>query len=337
MKYEELAFVNQQLAGMLKSGIPLEGALRQLCGNMRRGRFRDEMRALEADLATGVPLKEALEARQLPGFYVKMVRLGAQTNDLPGVLTLVADYYQRAHLVATRLTGLMVYPVIVLLAALGLSAFIAVVCSSLLAGQDGLLDSLWNSRFNSAEELNRLLFRMWTPAAGLLAVTLAVAVALLVPAFRRSLRWRLPGFRENSLTNMASAMSLMLSNGSPLADALDLTGQLEAGTSAGAELEQWKNRLAAGHGRIDEIAAGSKVFPPLFVWLVAQGGENLAAGFKKAADIYYARALYRVELLLYAVLPVSVLVLGVMILGQFFPLFQMLTSFIDLLGDGGGM
>ena len=31
MKLDEFAFVNQQLAGMLKSGVPLEGALRQLC------------------------------------------------------------------------------------------------------------------------------------------------------------------------------------------------------------------------------------------------------------------------------------------------------------------
>src|SRR5256885_7805883 len=49
MKLEELAFVNQQLAGMLKSGIPLEGALRQLCANMRRGQLRVELEALEAD------------------------------------------------------------------------------------------------------------------------------------------------------------------------------------------------------------------------------------------------------------------------------------------------
>jgi type II secretory pathway component PulF len=86
MKYEELALVNQQLAGMLKSGIPLEGALRQLSANMRRGRLREELQALEADLAKGVPLKEALATRALPEFYVKMVQLGARTGDLRELL-----------------------------------------------------------------------------------------------------------------------------------------------------------------------------------------------------------------------------------------------------------
>jgi len=334
MNHEELAFVNQQLARMLNSGIPLEGALRQLCTNMRRGRFRGELEALEADLAKGVPLKEALNTRKLPEFYVKMIQLGAQTNDLPGVLTRVADYYQGAHLGWTRLKGLMVYPSIVLLASLGLSAFVAVIGSTLVSGDTGLFGSLWEG--GSAIEIERLLFTMWTPVVGLVFVTLAVVVALMVPAFRRFLRWWLPGFRETSLTNLASTMNLMLSSGSHLGEALDLAGHLETGTPAGLELLRWKSRLADGHAKVADIAKESKVFPPLFVWLLTQGGEDLASGFKKAAEIYHARARYRIELLLYVALPVSVLMLGVMILGQFVPLASGLASIIDQLGGGGG-
>ena len=66
MKYEELAFVNQQLAGMLKTGIPLEGALRQLCAQMRRGRLRAELEALEADLAAGVGVFQRTEGAVRP-------------------------------------------------------------------------------------------------------------------------------------------------------------------------------------------------------------------------------------------------------------------------------
>jgi len=99
---------------------------------------------------------------------------------------------------------------------------------------------------------------------------------------------------------------------------------------------RWKNRLAEGNAKITDIAKDSKVFPPLFVWLLAQGGEDLAAGFKKAMEIYSARASYRIELLLYVTLPVSMLVLGTVILGQFLPLFRVLIMTIDQLGDMGG-
>ena len=57
MKYDEFAFFNQQLAAMLRENIPLEGALRQLCQNLGRGKLRSEIELLETDLSKGTPLK----------------------------------------------------------------------------------------------------------------------------------------------------------------------------------------------------------------------------------------------------------------------------------------
>src|SRR5271170_3371105 len=120
MKLDEFAFLNQQLAGMLKSGIPLETALRQMCAGMRRRRWRVEFERLHADLSQGVPLDEALEARALPDLYKQMVKVGAKSNNLPALLNLLADHYQKTGFLWTRLKGLMIYPVLVLLTALGL-------------------------------------------------------------------------------------------------------------------------------------------------------------------------------------------------------------------------
>src|SRR6059058_4176168 len=101
MNHEEFAFVNHQLAGMLRDGIPLEGSLRQLCSQMQRGQLRSELQLLERDLAKGVPLATALTARKLPELYVQTLQIGARTNDLPAVLTLLADHYQTANNVST--------------------------------------------------------------------------------------------------------------------------------------------------------------------------------------------------------------------------------------------
>ena len=126
MKYDEFAFLNQQLADMVRDGIPLEGALRRLCAEMQRGALRSELEKLEADLAKGTPLRQAVRARQLPELYGQMLEIGAQSNDLPAVLTLLADYYQRRHLIWTRLKGLMVYPVLVLVASSMVSLLVCV-------------------------------------------------------------------------------------------------------------------------------------------------------------------------------------------------------------------
>ena len=104
MSYDELAFFNQQLATMLREGIPLEGALKQLSVGMRAGPLRSELQQLEQDLTQGAPLAEALSRRTLPAFYVRMLQIGVRSNDLPGMLLMLADHYGRAHALWTRLT-----------------------------------------------------------------------------------------------------------------------------------------------------------------------------------------------------------------------------------------
>ena len=129
MNYDEFAFFNQQLAAMLRDGIPLEGALHQLCQDMRGGRLKAELELLEGDLKKGIPLKEALALRKLPTFYVQMMQVGVQSGDLPGVLLMLADYYQQVNSIWTRLKGLLVYPLLVLLAAFALSSLITAIGS----------------------------------------------------------------------------------------------------------------------------------------------------------------------------------------------------------------
>ena len=193
MKLDEFAFFNQQLAAMLRDGIPLESALGQLCSSMRRGELRDELEKLRADLANGVPIKQALAARKLPPFYVQMMQVGVQSNDLPGVLTLVADYYQSGNLIWTRLKGLMVYPVIVLGATLVLSVLIAV----LLGTTAGIMPSAWSDLFGGASlpALTKLSMRttpigLWLPVVVVALLCVAVVVVAVSPRLQSRLRWR---------------------------------------------------------------------------------------------------------------------------------------------------
>ena len=131
MKSDEFAFFNQQLAAMLRDGIPLEGALQKLSAEMREGGLKQELELLRESLSRGTPLTEAVRARRLPELYQNLLEVGAQSGNLPGVLTLVADYYQRKHNLWTRLLGLMVYPALVLCASFALSCFLSYILNAL--------------------------------------------------------------------------------------------------------------------------------------------------------------------------------------------------------------
>ena len=327
MNYDEFAFFNQQLAAMLREGIPLEGALKQLCAGMRSGPLRAEIEQLEADLARGTPLKEALARRALPDLYRQMIQIGARSNDLPGVLTLLADHYHRANALWTRLKGLLVYPLIVILVSLGLTLLISLNFSRFL------------SQFGTELAPQPILTipSIWMPPIVLALVALLGVAAASIPSWRARLRWRLPAFREASLAQLASAMALMLKNGTTLPEALSLAEALENGTPAAKALAHWRQLVEAGQGKPAEWTGDSRPFPPLFLWLVQKGGENVAAGFQKAAEIYQARASYRIEIALYGALPVSILLLGEMVLWQAIPLVRSMTWIMNAIGsDGGG-
>jgi type II secretory pathway component PulF len=323
MNYDEFAFFNQQLAAMLREGIPLEGAIKQLSADLNHGPLRAEMELLERDLAGGLPLRDALPPRALPELYRRMLEIGARSNDLPGVLTLLADHYQRTNAIWNRLKGLMVYPLIVIVVSLGLTTVLSLVFRRFLWD---FFDQFGIPRASSIAAL-------WAPPL-LLAATAALGVtAVLVPALRSRLRWRLPAFREASLAQLASSMVLMLRNAIPFPEALVLAESLESGTPAGAALAQWRRLIESGLGKPAQWPGSLPPFPPLFLWLVQKGGEDLAGGFQKAADIYHARAAYRVELALYGILPVSVLLLGLMVFWQVLPLFRGMVWLMNTLGS----
>ena len=325
MKYDEFAFFNQQLAAMLRDGVPLEGALRQLCQSMRRGALRSEMEFLEADLKRGTPVNEALGARKLPEFYVRMVQIGVQGNDLPGMLTMLADYYQRVDSTWIRLKGLLVYPLIILCVAFLLSCFLTVLFSLLLG-----------STFFEVMAVpvpSLMLVSIWGPPILFGLLLSAFLAALLVPPATRILRWRLPAFKDAELAQVASAMALMLKNGGNLNDSLGLVQQLERGTPASVELGEWRKQLAEGRGKFAEMADSGRAFPPLFRWLVGNSGENLGDGFQRAAEIYGARAIHRSEVLLYAAMPFAVLLLGSMVACQVIPLVKTFTSILNGIGS----
>jgi type II secretory pathway component PulF len=169
----------------------------------------------------------------------------------------------------------------------------------------------------------------------LAALTALVLLTLAIPALRKWARWCLPGFKEAHLSRLASSMSMLLKGGVDLGAALALMRRLEKGGRIGRDLALWENELSQGAGKFADLAKKTRAIPPLFFWLVAGEGEDLAAGFARASEIYYTRAAFKADLLLNAALPVSVVALGLIIVIQIFSTARLVqgTGLIDLLNN----
>ena len=331
MNLDELTFANRQLADLLKSGVPLEGSLHQLCSTMSRGELRTELQALEKDLTKGIALEEALDRRKLPDFYVKMIKVGIKSNNLPEVLTMLADYYSQVNNLQTRLKGLLVYPAITLGVMLALTLFVAYVNQNLVADMffnDQDLSVLVSSTLNSSSSV----IMLWSPVILIALLVVSFLVCLGSGRIRRSLRWQLPGFREASLSQIASTMSIMLRGGCTLDESLHMVCQMEKGNPSGVELAQWHERMAAGQGKLRGIFQPGRVFPLEFIWMLGTDEEKLVRGFERTSELYYDREKQCTSMLLHGVVPIAIAVLGMVAVIQTIPLILVLTTMMEHMG-----
>lgn len=324
MGNDEIAFFNRQLAAMLRTGIPLESGLKQLCASMKAGTWKTECDHLAQDLARGTPLPDALQARKLPAFYVQMLRVGARGDDLPGMLNLLADHYHRRHLIWIRLQGLMVYPTIVL--------FTSLVFSLGLGFAIRYLASTTSDFIFYQIPVWWLQVYLFLPAALIALALLAVLGAFLIRPWQQFLLWKMPAFREAALADFAASMVIMLRRGVPLPQALELFRQLDSRSHLNRDLQRWQSKIESGSGKAVQFADSSRCIPPLFAWLLASAGENLAGGFERAAEIFQARARHLTEIMLYAALPVMILFLGGLIVQQVIPGIRFLSLVMNSLG-----
>lgn len=320
MKLAEFAFVNQQLAGMVRSGQPLEGALRELCRDMAGGKLKRELTLLEADLAKGVPLAKAVEERELPVFYKAMIRVGARSGDLPGVLLMLANYYSHIGIVWDRLRAALIYPILVLVLACGVSVLMASIV-------DRVREYVVRPDLDyQIGEYSLLLFLNWLPVFVLSALLGLVVMIGWLGWLRDRLKWLMPISRNLAAAQFAASLALLLRRGCSLGEGVEFLAEVEGDSVLGRELRQWHERIQSGVVSFSALGERPRVLPSMFVWLLEQGAEDLPAGLENAAQLLQDRARQQTDWLMEAAAPIGLVALGMIVCFQVWPVFWWLKS-----------
>jgi type II secretory pathway component PulF len=232
---------------------------------------------------------------------------------------------------------MMVYPLIVMFAAFLISIMLAFLWNCVIGPSMREMFSGVGMRLPAATQFAfATLHSIWVFPVVLGALFLLMALIVFLPGLRGKYLWRLPAFKEASVSRIAASLTLLLKNGVNLPDAIGLVEKLESSPTAAGDLRQWRKNLAAGTAKFSEVAAVNRMIPPMFVWVVASAGEDLTAGFNRAAEIYHSRAIYRTEVALYSVLPLASLFLGAVVLSQAFLVISMFLPFIVMINNLSG-
>ncbi|WP_250866030.1 type II secretion system F family protein [Caballeronia sp. INSB1] len=231
-KTTEVTVFTRQLAGLLRAGLPLAGALELLAGSATGGGLPRIVRALARDITRGVPFSAALAAHPAAfgPLYCQLVSVGEVAGALPSVLARLADDRERAASQRTRLRAALTYPVMVLLLSLAITA-------GLLVGVVPTFKTIFDGFGAALPAPTRFVLALsdGVAHAGVPFVLACVCAAVVVSRWtkrspdaretvdRAALRLPLAGrlLRSLAVARWSRALGTLLSAGTPLSDAFD--------------------------------------------------------------------------------------------------------------------
>ena len=276
-------------------------------------------------------VEQAVDGLDLPDTYKRLLALGQESQSMPKVLSCVADYYERIGTLVTRLRGLAIYPMLILVCGLlvaGLMAFLA----SMLKNDLAILTDDFFGRGRS--ELSQLFASSWISIfpMGVFAVGfLFYVIVLRSQKMRRFFSWKIPMLRDAALAQYAGLAEALLTSGARLPEVIRMVRKLESGSAMETDLAQIEQNLAEGHAGYDSASRGCRTIPDFFNWIVAQAGEDVTAGFGHARTIYTSRAESKMQAFLYCFLPVNILLIGSLLLVFFIPMFSVAADLLKMI------
>jgi len=332
---------NQELATLLKAGLPLVQSLDILRRRVPNSTFRAALDDIHAQVRSGTALSEAFEAQGLfSGVYTASLMAGEKSGSLEPVIRRYVQHVRVLSAVRTKVVSALIYPVVLVV--------LSMVVVGLIVFRVVPEFAEFYAQFGRGAQLplsTRVVVAFSTAVAGSVGVILAglVAAVALVgfwvrrPAARRRLHaavLRVPYFgsimRTFATAQVARTLATLLSGGIPLVNAIEIAARSTGNQWIGEALTDAARQVREG-GSLASALAERQLFPHVAVEMVEVGESTgaLADMLNGVADFYDEENETRLERFSNLVQPVLLIVMGVVIAGLlmslYMPLFQLST------------
>lgn len=338
----EFLVFNQELATLLKAGMPLVQSLGILRERVDNPGFRTVLDDVHDKVKSGTQLSEAFAAHGAPfsGAYAASLLAGERSGSLEGVLRRYVGYMKVIGEVKRKTASALVYPAVLVGLALVVVSIIVLKVVPEFAGFYESFDAdlpLATRAIVAVSSFVRDQFLLLAAAAVLLSV--ALWGWLRKPEqkayFDRAvlgLPWAGSTVRRFATSQLARTMSTLLGGGLPLVNAIDIASGATSNQYMARELRAVGQRVREGESFAGALSA-RRVFPDVAVKM-AEVGESTGAlqdMLSSLADFYDEEIETELSRFVSLVEPLLLIVMGLVIAGLllalYMPLFQ-LTSVI---------
>jgi type IV pilus assembly protein PilC len=334
----EFLIFNQELATLLKAGMPLVQSLELLKRRIDSPTFRSILDTVYERVRAGAALSDAFaeHGALVPSVYTASLLAGERSGNLEAVLRRYVEYTKIIATVKRKTVSALVYPMILIALALVLVSIIVlkvVPAFSDFYQSFGATLPLMTRVIVSVSEVLRtqgLLILL-----SVVAVGLGVAIWVRRPGQRARLDralLRVPMLgdiaRKFATSQMARTLATLLGGGLPLVNALEIASRSVGNQFIAKELESVGLRVREG-GSFAASLESRRVFPEVAVKM-AEVGESTGAlqeMLNTVADFYDEEISTAMERFVTLVEPALLVAMGIVIAGLllalYLPLFQL--------------
>jgi type IV pilus assembly protein PilC len=334
----EFLVFNQELATLLKAGMPLVQSLDLLKRRVTSPSFRRVLDDVHEKVRSGTALSDAFDSHRdlFPSVYMASLLAGERSGNLDAMLRRYVEYTKVVATVKRKTVSALVYPAILISLALAMVTFI--VLKVVPAFQDfyGTFGAELPLSTRVIVRISELLRAHYLLVIGALAGAVAAFFGWVRRAGQQArfdrMLLRLPMLgqvaRKFATSQMARTLATLLGGGLPLVNALDI-----AAKSVGNQFMAKQLGIVSGRVREGESFAAAlearHAFPEVAVKM-AEVGESTGAlqeMLNTVADFYDEEISTTMDRFVTLVEPVLLIVMGLIIAGLvlalYLPLFQL--------------
>lgn len=304
---DQVGVVTQEIATLLKAGLPLDRSLEILVGLAENARVGEVLRKVRNEVRAGAALSKALEAQGnvFSRFYVNMVRAGEAGGALADVLDRLAQFMERAKELRESVKSALIYPTILLVVAIAsVIVLLAVVVPQFepIFEQSGKALPWVTEMVLGAGAFMRAYW--WAIVLGGVGVVFLVSRILRSPEARLGWDRRVLGIpvvgdlaAKVETARLARTLGTLLRNGVSLVNSLAIARDTMDNTWMAAGLAEVARELKTGRGFAKPMME-TRRFPAFAVHMIQVGEETgrLDQMLLDVADVYdreVARAVKR--------------------------------------------
>ena len=351
IKPKDLTTFTRQLATLVNAGLPLMRCIEVLKKQNQIPAMGACLNGISESISGGGTFSEALTAypKIFDNLYVNMVKAGEAGGVLEVVLNRLAEFAEKAQKIKNKVKGAMIYPSVVLLAAIGITAFLLTtvipkfkqVFSDILG--DAALPAVTEFVMGVSDFVQNNGLQIAAGVGALIVIYKVIGHTKGGAYFLDVMRLKVPVtgtlVKRTAVSQVTRTLGTLLASGVPILQALQIVRDTAGNRVIANALQTVHDAVKEGESMTDPLAA-SGVFPPMVVSMVQVGEETgaLADMLTRIANTYDDEVDNAVAGLTAAIEPALIIflavVVGTIVIAMFLPMIKIISS---VSGAGAGM